>query len=97
MIALAASADGALVAAAGIRGSVAIIDRAARSLVQTLVGPGLPVWSVVFLPDNQTLVTGGNYRLVRRWERPPPASTSGRSQSAASGGSPGSLRRRPGR
>ena len=33
-------------AAAGIRGSVAIIDRAARRLERTLVGPGLPVWSV---------------------------------------------------
>ena len=38
-------------AAAGIRGSVALIDRATRKLERTLVGPGLPVWSAAFLPD----------------------------------------------
>ena len=68
VIALAISPDGALVAAAGIRGSVAIIERKTRSLARTLVGPGLPVWSVAFLPDNRTLVTGGNDRLMRRWD-----------------------------
>ena len=47
------------VAAAGIRGSVAIIDRKTRTLARTLVGPGLPVWSVAFMPDNRTLLTGG--------------------------------------
>ena len=46
IIALAVSDDGTLVAAAGIRGSVAIIERKARKLARTLVGPGLPVWSV---------------------------------------------------
>ena len=60
--------DGALVAAAGIRGSVAIIERATRKLARTLVGPGLPVWSVAFLPDNRTLLTGGTDRMVRRWD-----------------------------
>ena len=68
VIALAISPDGALVAAAGIRGSVAIIDRKARTVARTLVGPGLPVWSVAFMPDNRTLVTGGTDRLVRRWD-----------------------------
>jgi cytochrome c len=68
IIAVAASPDGALVAAAGIRGSVAIIGRAARTLARTLVGPGLPVWSAAFLPDNRTLVTGGTDRMVRRWD-----------------------------
>jgi cytochrome c len=67
VISLAVSADGALVAAAGIRGSVAVIERKERKLARTLVGPGLPVWSVVFLPDNRTLLTGGTDRLVRRW------------------------------
>ena len=38
-----------------------------RTLVRTLVGPGLPVWSAAFLPDNRTLVTGGTDRMVRRW------------------------------
>jgi cytochrome c len=68
IIAVAVSPDGALVAAAGIRGSVAIVERATRTLARTLVGPGLPVWSAAFLPDSRTLVTGGTDRVVRRWD-----------------------------
>jgi cytochrome c len=68
IIALAASRDGKLVAAAGIRGSVAIIERATRKLVRTLVGPGLPVWSAAFLPDGRTLLTGGADRMIRCWD-----------------------------
>jgi cytochrome c len=68
IIALAATSDGRLIAAAGIRGSVAIIERGTRTLARTLVGPGLPVWSAAFLPDNRTLVTGGTDRVVRRWD-----------------------------
>ncbi len=68
IISLAVSRDGTFVAAAGIRGSVAVIERAERKLARTLVGPGLPVWSVAFLPDNRTLLTGGTDRMVRRWD-----------------------------
>ena len=68
IIALAISGDGKLVAAAGIRGSVIVIERAERRVARTLVGPGLPVWSVVFLPDHHTLITGGTDRMVRRWD-----------------------------
>jgi cytochrome c len=68
IIALAVSRDGKRVAAAGIRGSVAIIDRISRSLERTLVGPGLPVWSVAFFPDSRTLLTGGTDRMIRRWD-----------------------------
>jgi cytochrome c len=67
VISVAVSGDGKLVAAAGIRGSVAIIERATRTLARTLVGPGLPVWSVAFFPDSRMLLTGGTDRLVRRW------------------------------
>jgi cytochrome c len=67
VIALAISKDGALVAAAGIRGSVAVIERKTRNVQQTLVGPGLPVWSVAFFPDSRTLLTGGADRMLRRW------------------------------
>ncbi|MGD9921971.1 MAG: c-type cytochrome [Pseudorhodoplanes sp.] len=67
VISLSLSPDGARIAAAGIRGSVAIIDRKARTIERTLVGPGLPVWSVAFFPDNRTLLTGGTDRMVRRW------------------------------
>ncbi len=68
IIALAISPDGTLVAAAGIRGSVAIIERKTRKLAHTLVGPGLPVWSVAFFPDSRTLLTGGADRMIRRWD-----------------------------
>ena len=67
VIALALSPDGKRVAAAGIRGTVSIIDRSSHSVAATLVGPGLPVWSATFLPDNTTLLTGGGDRMVRRW------------------------------
>jgi len=67
IIAIAVSPNGALVAAAGVRGSVAIIDRVTRKVARTLVGPGLPVWSAAFLPDNRTLMTGGTDRVIRRW------------------------------
>ena len=67
VISIAMSPDGALVAAAGIGGTVAVIDRKARTLERTLVGPGLPVWSVVFLPDSRTLLTGGADNIIRRW------------------------------
>jgi cytochrome c len=67
IIAVAVSRDGALAAGAGIRGSVAVIDLTQRTLTRTLVGPGLPVWSLAFLPDNRTLLTGGTDRVVRRW------------------------------
>jgi cytochrome c len=68
IIAVAIAPDGSRVAAAGIRGSVAVIERAQRKHERTLVGPGLPVWSVAFLPDNRTMVTGGTDRMVRRWD-----------------------------
>ena len=68
IISIAVSRDGALVAVAGVRGSVAVIERATRKLARTLVGPGLPVWSVAFLPDSRTMLTGGTDRMIRRWD-----------------------------
>jgi cytochrome c len=67
LIAMAMSKDGALLAAADIRGLVAIIDRKARTVARRLIGPGLPVWSVAFMPDNRTLLTGGADSMIRRW------------------------------
>ena len=66
IVALAISPDGTLIAAAGI-GAVAIVDLKAQSIVRTLVDPGSPVWSVAFLPDNATLLTGSADGKIRRW------------------------------
>lgn len=68
IISVAVSDDGALVAAAGIRGSVGIVERKERRLARTLVGPGLPVWSVDFFADSRTILTGGTDRMIRRWD-----------------------------
>jgi cytochrome c len=68
VVAIAVSGDGKRIAAAGIRGAVTIIDRAARRPERPLVGPGLPVWSVAFLPDSRMLLTGGADRVIRRWD-----------------------------
>jgi cytochrome c len=68
IIALSISGNGARVAAASIGGSVAIIDWQTHTLARSLVGPGLPVWSVAFLPDGRTLLTGGGDNMIRRWD-----------------------------
>jgi len=67
ILSLAISRNGGRIAAASI-GRVAIIDRKTRTLGHVLNGPGMPVWSVAFLPDNRTLLTGGADRLIRRWD-----------------------------
>jgi len=67
VISVAISPDGVFAAAASIGGSVGIIERKTRALARTLVGPGLPVWSVAFLPDSRTLLTGGADNIIRRW------------------------------
>jgi cytochrome c len=82
IISLAMTENGARVAAASIRGSVAVIDRTTRTLARNLIGPGLPVWSVAFLPDNRTLLTGGADRMIRRWD----SETGELLDAAASGG-----------
>ncbi len=64
---LALSPDGTLVAAAGLRGAVTILERSTGAPVSTLVGPGLPVWSLAFQPDNLTIRTGGSDGVIRRW------------------------------
>jgi cytochrome c len=56
-----------MLAASGIGGAVSIIERQTRKTMRTLVGPRSPVWSVVFMPDNVTLLTGGGDVTIRRW------------------------------
>jgi cytochrome c len=67
VIALALSPDGRRIAAASVRGTVKVFDRATLRDLTTLVGPGLPVWSLAFRGDGTELITGGGDRLVRRW------------------------------
>ena len=67
IVGLALSDDGTLIAAAGIGGTVVIVERKSRSVLRTLVGPSFPVWSVVFLHDAATIVTGGADGKIRRW------------------------------
>jgi len=68
IVAIALSADGRRAGAAGTRGSVTVLDRSTGRIERTLIGPGTPVWSVAFLPDNRTLLTGGADRMIRRWD-----------------------------
>ncbi|HMA75601.1 MAG TPA: c-type cytochrome [Xanthobacteraceae bacterium] len=68
VVAIALSGDGKRIAAASIRGSVTILNRAARRSERTLIVPGPPVWSVAFLPDGRTLLTGATDRMIRRWD-----------------------------
>ena len=65
---LAVSPDGRLIATAGLRGGIAIIDREDRKIVHRLSGPGLPVWSLAFDTDSRTLISGGADRVIRRWD-----------------------------
>lgn len=68
VIALALSRNGTRIVAGGLRGEVAIIDRASRRVEANLVGPGLPVWSLAFTPDGREILSGGADRIVRRWD-----------------------------
>jgi cytochrome c len=68
IVALAISRDGTRIAPAGIDGAVAVIDRKTRNVSRTLVGPGMPVWAVAFLPDGRRLLTAGGDRAIRRWD-----------------------------
>jgi len=68
VVALAVNGPGTLLAAASLGGSVAVLSLPEGRLVQTLQGPGTPVWSAAFDTDGRTLWTGGADRRVRRWD-----------------------------
>jgi cytochrome c len=67
IVALAISPDGKSIAAGGISGAVAVVDPKRRNIARTLADPGSPVWSIAFLPDSATLLTGGADGKIRRW------------------------------
>ena len=92
---MALSRDGRLLAAAGFRGTLAIIDRESRKILRTLEGPAFPVWSLGFSDDGRELLTGGANRAVRRWSvaTGEPVSPV---DAAADDGVPAALRSHPG-
>jgi len=67
LVAVAATRDGRLLAAAGFRGALAVIDRRERRIVRRMEGPAFPLWSLAFTTDGEEILTGGSDRLVRRW------------------------------
>lgn len=67
VVALAASPDGKHLAAAGIRGSIVILDATRLAPLHELNSPGMPVWSLAFTSDGKRLLTGGTDRVVRQW------------------------------
>lgn len=68
VVALAVNRTGTLLAAASLGGSIAVLSLPEGRLLQTLQGPGTPVWSAAFDTDDRTLWTGGADRRVRRWD-----------------------------
>ncbi len=66
LVALALAPDGSTIAAAGFRGTLALVAQRTGA-VRKLEGPAFPLWSMAFSQDGQVLFTGGNDRLVRRW------------------------------
>jgi cytochrome c len=67
IVALSLDATGARLAVASLGGNVTIWGVETARLLNTLEGPGLPVWSLAFAPDGRLLWTGGADRQVRRW------------------------------
>jgi cytochrome c len=65
--ALALAPDGGWLAAASIQGGLLVIERQTRAVARTAASPGLPVWSVTFLMDSSTLLTGGGDGIIRAW------------------------------
>jgi cytochrome c len=68
IVALSLSNDGEPVAAASIGGPIALIKRKSRLVERSLLGPGLPAWSIAFLPDGKALLAGGTDGIIRRWD-----------------------------
>ncbi len=68
IVALAANIDGSMIAAAGFRGALALVDRPRRTVIRQLAGPAFPLWSLAFSLNGREILTGGADRLVRRWD-----------------------------
>lgn len=64
---LAVTPDSAIVAAAGMRTPVTLIDLTTVAKRTEILGPGLPIWTLAFTGDGTGLFTGGQDRVIRRW------------------------------
>ena len=67
IVALATAPDGNMLAAAGFRGALVLLNAQTRTIERKLVGPAFPLWSLAFSLDGRDILTGGADRLVRRW------------------------------
>ena len=67
LMAIAVSPDGKMIATAGMRTPVALIDVEKRAVARRIHGPGLPIWALAFSTDGQELFTGGADRALRRF------------------------------
>lgn len=68
LVAVAASADGRYVAAAGINDPIMLLDANGLRPVRTFDAAGVPVWSLAFSLGGKTLLGGGGDHLVREWD-----------------------------
>lgn len=68
VVALALAPDAGSLAAARLGGNVTLWSLPEGRVRHTFEGPGFPVWSIAFAPDGRTLWTGGQDRVVRRWD-----------------------------
>jgi cytochrome c len=64
---LAVTPDSTIVAAAGMRTPVTLINLATLEKRTEILGPGLPVWTLAFTADGADLFTGGQDQVIRRW------------------------------
>ena len=68
VIALGLDPAGARIAAASVSGEIAVIELATGTVLQRLLGPERPLWSLAFVPAREELLSGDNARVVRRWD-----------------------------
>ncbi|WP_284177805.1 c-type cytochrome [Rhabdaerophilum sp. SD176] len=67
IVAVAVEPKADLVAVAGFRGALVMIERGSRKVFRRMAGPAFPLWSLAFSADGREILTGGADRLVRRW------------------------------
>jgi cytochrome c len=64
---LAVSSDHSKIAAASIAGSITMVDATAAKVLFQIAGTKQPVWALAFAAEGRELLSGGNDRMIRRW------------------------------